>query len=386
MLVHSKDNNDPEGIEKEQQAYAASKKLLPHLFEGCADDVLYEPQIQNNNEVDNLQTKKDENRLRYKELLGNVSAVAKLVANRPFNPVGYYQAVIDNEQNIKNVAKGVKKAAFYAGDVYDENKLGLLDNLREKLNELNSSEKIYDRNTPDSKTFAWATKNWDNAKIAYDVGFIHPKFKNISSNAHRFAKRVEGVKAINKDNNEHPSEINALRHTLWQSAITAAYGSGVATIIGNNHEPNPQMDLSVRKYKDEEMADSAVDLLNNSIGRRIGEQNKGKTIKELSTKVLDEYYNNGLYTLKYSDDGCWHIVKSKLTDEYYAKLKYIYNLADKNGFLPYEDKVISIVDIMRIVSQPYKIKEQIENIINSLYEKFQKSISNYYSRYIGFSF
>lgn len=370
MLVHSKDNNDPEGIEKELQAYAASKKLLPHLFEGCADDALYEPQRQNNNEVDNLQTKKDENRLRYKELLGNVSAAAKFVANSPSNPVGCYQAVIDNEQNIKNVAKGVKKAAFYAGDVYDENKLGLLDNLREKLNELNSSGKIYDRNTPDSKTFAWATKNWDNAKIAYDVGFIHPKFKNISSNAHRFAGMEEKLPLNYYANNklDQGSKRGAFRHALWQAAITSKYNDKKAEEIGDVHETTTNLDLSKRIFYNVDDADLVVDLLNNVIGRELGKRYKGQNIKSLALHLLDNYYKDGLYTAEPDNNGNWYIDKRKIDENTYMELLDLFEKADNNGFLPTSNKNINIIEI--VDSFKKYAKKQAKAKVQNIFQRF----------------
>ena len=88
-------------------------------------------------------------------------------------------------------------------------------------------------------------------------------------------------------------------------------------------------------------ADAVTDLLNNQIGRRIGEINNGNTIKEFSLKVLDEYFKNGLYSLRYGDDDYWYVKKNKIPQSEYLKLKKIYSLADNNGFLPGDDKNIN---------------------------------------------
>ena len=255
-----------------------------------------------------------------------------------------------------------------------------LNYVRTNLRSVNDDEDYYNRNTPDAKTLDWATRNLTNAKIAYDVGFIHPKLKNISSGAQRFAQKikdVEGEACGVIELNEQSGRIGALRHPIWQAYITSKYDKGVAKIIGDNHEENHQMDLSVQKFKKMSDADAVTDLLNNQIGRRIGEMNNGNTIKELSLKVLDEYFKNGLYSLRYGDDDYWYVKKNKIPQSEYLKLKKIYSLADDNGFLPGDDKNINLADILDMILKSYNLADSwVKNKIETLYENAKKYIYN----------
>ena len=277
----------------------------------------------------------------------------------------------------KTAARGIVEPVSDSGANGKDNNASL-SYMRESLRSVNDNEDYYNRSTPDAKTLDWATQNWENAKIAYDVGFIHPKLKNISSSAQRFAQKitdVEGKASGRIESNEQSSRIGALRHPIWQAYITSRYDKGVAKIIGDNHEENPQMDLSIRKFNNMSDADAAVDLLNNQIGRRIGEINNGKTIKELSLKVLDEYYQNGLYSLVYGYDNSWNVKKNKITQDEYIKLKKIYSLADDNGFLLGDDKNINLTDILDFIINSYKLGGPfVRNRIESLYERAKKYI------------
>jgi hypothetical protein len=84
-------------------------------------------------------------------------------------------------------------------------------------------------------------------------------------------------KAIGIDNSKGGGQ-NAIRHTLWQAITTRDLGAKAASRIANAHETTTNIDLNQRKFNggDEglENADRTIDLLNNQIGRGIGEKNK----------------------------------------------------------------------------------------------------------------
>ena len=60
---------------------------------------------------------------------------------------------------------------------------------------------------------------------------------------------------------------NAIRHTMWQGALSSKYGHKVARDAGDSHETRPYADVSVRDFDKKEDADMVTDLLNNKIGR-----------------------------------------------------------------------------------------------------------------------
>jgi hypothetical protein len=82
-------------------------------------------------------------------------------------------------------------------------------------------------------------------------------------------------------------------------------------------------------------------LLNNQIGRNIGEKNKGLSKKELSAKVLDEFHKNGLYTAKQNKDGSVTIEKTKISDAQYKTAQEKLGKLTELGRFPEKQKVRS---------------------------------------------
>ncbi len=163
------------------------------------------------------------------------------------------------------------------------------------------------------------------------IGIYKKGSNNISTNSVRFATRGEVLSGSARGEMDECSENGAFRHVIWQASITSEFGSEIAQEAGNSHENNPNVDLSVRNFSNFTDADQTVDLLNNQIGRRIGEQNKGKNMQELSIIVLDEFKNNGLYTASQDNKGTWNISLTKLPVEKYSALKIIYKTLNSNG-------------------------------------------------------
>lgn len=114
-------------------------------------------------------------------------------------------------------------------------------------------------------------------------------------------------------------------------------GSEHAERIGNAHENNPNIDTLVRVIngpatkEKRGIADSIVDLLNNNIGREIGESNKGATNKELAIKVLEVFLNEGLWTFQIDASGNYIIMQTKITQEEYEKGVEEINRKGQNG-------------------------------------------------------
>jgi uncharacterized protein DUF6973 len=171
-----------------------------------------------------------------------------------------------------------------------------------------------------------------------EIGKFHTGDDNISTDASRFAERgatddakfsVLGAPGIGEDGNATQS--NAFRHTLWQAQITAQFDEAEAKAIGDSHEYNPNADLTKRSFKSVASADAIVDLLNNVVGRGIGNANKGLGMKDMALKILSEFYNNGLYTATKQKDGSWKISKSKITADQYKTLKARFSQLDNNG-------------------------------------------------------
>ena len=168
---------------------------------------------------------------------------------------------------------------------------------------------------------------------AYQIGQATPghHVTNISTDATRIGAGL----ALNENAAHEGSQVNAMRHTVWQATIVSKFGDSTATAVGNAHETNPNVDLSVRTFSGKgalEAADQTTDLLNNQIGRAIGDANPGASMLDLAGKALDYYHTTGRYTASTAADGTVTVSQTKLSDKQYAVAKDRLKHMDKDGF------------------------------------------------------
>lgn len=154
--------------------------------------------------------------------------------------------------------------------------------------------------------------------IAIAIGkFVHGS-TNISTIAIRFSTRI----GLEENNSKEGTEVNAMRHALWQAIITRRFGENIAREAGYAHENPLPKDLTVRTFKGKDPlseADTTIDLLNNVIGREIGSDNPNATNQQLAIKALDYFHTYGLFTATTNQDGSVTVSQTKITDEKYRK-------------------------------------------------------------------
>ncbi len=171
------------------------------------------------------------------------------------------------------------------------------------------------------RTFGWSIGN---ASKAMDIGPSVYGSNNISSTVVRFQTR-EGKAGAPILSDGDAYEQNAFRHVLWQSYITNKHGYEVALGVGNSHENNPNVDTTQRRVRTREEADMLVDLLNNKIGRTLGRNHQtGILMNAMALSVLDQFYENGLYTAQQVEDGTYYIDRTTITQSQYEELKAIF--------------------------------------------------------------
>lgn len=183
------------------------------------------------------------------------------------------------------------------------------------------------------------TRSWGFALrhplVAIASGFPDLQKINISSNVARVARGT----GLPDNRTSEGSYVNAFRHVLWQAKLTQDYGKDVASYAGQTHEKYPyaatQKEYNT-KFQDMEHADGTVDLLNNYIGRSIGESSSGLSNKEIATKVLSVFKTAGLWVVNniYDDNG--DVVGFRISREVITQKQYddaINNLKniDDNG-------------------------------------------------------
>ena len=135
--------------------------------------------------------------------------------------------------------------------------------------------------------------------------------------------------------------VNAVRHTLWQAVIAARYGIAIAKEVGDAHEDNPNASLNAIEFHGTNAfydADQTIDLLNNRIGREIGRKSSSDKMRDIAYVVLEEFYQNGLYTAKRTGKYSFEIVKERISTAVYNEAIQILRTLDECGFTPEQRK------------------------------------------------
>jgi RHS repeat-associated protein len=166
---------------------------------------------------------------------------------------------------------------------------------------------------------------------------------NISTNSVRFSTRI----GLNENKTHEGSQVNAFRHVLWQSEITAQFGSSVAKQVGNLHEENPFASSGsnfTTSFSTSAAADQTVDLMNNIIGRAIGEATIGESMQFRALVTLEFNMQSGLWTSAPTKDKKgkvtgYTISQTKLTQDQYNSAKQTIMGLNANGFKPNEQLI-----------------------------------------------
>ena len=170
---------------------------------------------------------------------------------------------------------------------------------------------------------------------ARTIGVEDYKSVNISSNAARLAKRT-GLD--NKANGEgRGTQVNAVRHTLWQAAISSQFDSIIAERAGDAYLSDTEVREGKTDYFSRLAADQAVDIRNNRIGRSIGSGKPQADMKTLAQAVL--------------------FSQNKLSDAEYRRALNNLEVLNSDGMTPFEERLYN-------PSKLREIKKSVEAIGN----------------------
>jgi len=179
---------------------------------------------------------------------------------------------------------------------------------------------------------------------AATIGYVSPGATNISTNSARFSTRGSSAESKSsvleepQGQGSEGSQVNAFRHVLWQATITKEFGGDIANQIGKAHEDNPNAidgnttSPFAQRFSSLGKADESIDLLNNVIGREIGNNNKDLGMRDMALTVLEAFRTDGFYSAEKAKDGNWKIVKGKISDEQYNALKTVFQKLNNDGF------------------------------------------------------
>ena len=325
-------SNDPDEIKKEREKNDALYSLFPLTMGGSDDKINYYLVDNNKSDKESMHEKPDKR--------------------------------LENAYNVVNELKKSSLPKF------------------EKIEKPEEPIEIYDRPSRTNRHIRTVGFYFREPVKAIEIGKFVDNSTNISTNATRFSTAKDvlyGVTLTDKkgkvlkdkygqpvrQEEEQGSEKGAFRHTIWQAKIAAEYDKSIAKQVGNAHEDNPRANLYKRSFKNVEDADQTVDLLNNMIGRRIGETSNTRSMRDLAFMVLDEFRYNGLYTAVPDENGVWQVKKRCLSQEKYDVLKEHYRRVDENGFLPEELEDAQSEEQKHFIT-PKKKWDLIEYLVKSL--------------------
>ena len=179
---------------------------------------------------------------------------------------------------------------------------------------------------------------------------------NISSNATRFAYRSGLDDTANGDGKG--TQVNAVRQTLWQAAITSQFDNVIAEEAGNAYLADIKIREGKINYFSRYLADQAVDQRNNRIGRSIGSGRPNTDMKTLAESVLLYYHKIGLWTASETRTGgrkVWRITQEKLSPAAYREAMKNIEPLDAQGLreeernMPKPDKIDSISKTVKAI-------------------------------------
>jgi hypothetical protein len=140
------------------------------------------------------------------------------------------------------------------------------------------------------------------------------------------------------ENAQHEgSEVNAMRHTLWNAINTRRFGLDLATEAANAHEANPHaidaQDPATQTFPTLLAADESCDLRNNILGRELGVASTASA-KELASYTLQLFRDRGLWVAQQQGDGTYKAVRQTLTSAAFDAAAAKLNNLNEIGLTP----------------------------------------------------
>ncbi len=180
----------------------------------------------------------------------------------------------------------------------------------------------------------------------FGASILHPiaalrigKYKrggtNITSVTGRIARHMENNSNMTSGIG---GESNAFRHVLWSATLTNLFGSETATDITNAHEATKvtqvlMIDFNRPLIQNLGYADSVDDILNNMIGREIGNSlSEGTSIKNIAKEVMRRFYSQGFWTTSKDNTGILKVGRNQISQGQYKRSLKILKSLNVKGF------------------------------------------------------
>ena len=134
------------------------------------------------------------------------------------------------------------------------------------------------------------------------------------------------------------SEVNAMRHTVWNAINTMHFGAAIAQEAADSHEDNPHaidgQSAATQTFATWLEADQGCDLRNNIIGRIIGTYNSRASAKQLAEITLRTFHDTGLYIVESAGGGRYRAALHRITDQQFNDALQKLNNLSEIGLTP----------------------------------------------------
>jgi len=160
------------------------------------------------------------------------------------------------------------------------------------------------------------------------IGAVSKGANNISTISFRFAENSGLARVRPEDEKDkRGTEVNALRHVIWQGMITLHFGEVISTAAGMAHEDDENIELLAKhkakkgevSYVEIDEADSIADLLNNELGRALGkelsERKRTTSAKDVSRAAVGQFFTSGFYVVHQNEDGTYSVKRKRASRE-----------------------------------------------------------------------
>jgi hypothetical protein len=146
-----------------------------------------------------------------------------------------------------------------------------------------------------------------------------------------------GTGGLTENTQHEGSEVNAMRHTLWNAINARQFGLDLATEAANSHEANPHaidgQGPATQTFPSLLAADESCDLRNNILGRELGAASTASS-KDLASYTLQLFRDRGLWVAQQQPDGTYKAVRQTLTAASYAAAAAKLNNLNELGLTP----------------------------------------------------
>jgi len=227
------------------------------------------------------------------------------------------------------------------------------ERVMEHINDLRNVDwvtELYNDTLPSSVRTVFATSDLRIREIL-EIGTVDATLEstNISTSSTRFARafREVGIPDHNGIVSHYSgddsygwrregSPANAMRHVIWKAIMTHEFGENNAMRIGRAHEDRPLIlarigDPLSSPFDSINVADDAIDLLNNYIGIEIANRHSELSMWDITRETLTYYHEHGLFVLDYRD-GNYFIQIQRIPLEVYQEAVAILETLDEHGF------------------------------------------------------